>query len=132
MGDIAFFDVTPLNGSGFIADWIKVCDDILQGSGGRDHRSRAMARWAARRSLDDMRNYLTLLMSEGRKQYDAGVSAGRRGSGARSRALRDVDGPGSRRQQHGAALHGVRGTIGTNMDRNATTPGRDGIQPAQA
>jgi cyclase len=29
LGDIAFFDVTPLAASGFFGDWIKVCDRLL-------------------------------------------------------------------------------------------------------
>jgi cyclase len=76
MGDIGFFGVTPLNGSGFIADWIKVCDSLLQdpavetivpGHGPVGSKS----------DLREMRDYLALLMKEGRRSYDAGISAGR-------------------------------------------------------
>ena len=30
LGDIAFFGVTPLASSGYVLDWIKVCDSVLQ------------------------------------------------------------------------------------------------------
>jgi cyclase len=76
MGDIAFFGVTPLNGSGFIEDWIKVCtrtieDDsvetIVPGHGPVGGKAQ----------LKEMRGYLELLWREGRKKFDAGISAGR-------------------------------------------------------
>lgn len=76
MGDIAFFDVTPLNGSGFIADWIKVCDQVLA-----DPNVETIVPGhgpiGGKAELKDMRDYLALLMREGRRQFDKGVSAGR-------------------------------------------------------
>jgi cyclase len=76
MGDIAFFEVTPLNGSGFVADWIKVCDGIIN-----DASIKIVVPGhgpvGGKRELQEMRDYLALLLREGRKKYDAGVSAGR-------------------------------------------------------
>jgi cyclase len=76
MGDIAFFGVTPLNGSGFIEDWIRLCDrtiadasveTIVPGHGPVGGKAE----------LKEMRDYLDLLWREGRKKFDAGISAGR-------------------------------------------------------
>lgn len=76
MSDIAFFDVTPLNASGFMADWIKVCEDIL-----RDPDVETIVPGhgpvGGKAELEDMLGYLRLLVREGRRHHEAGVSAGR-------------------------------------------------------
>jgi cyclase len=76
MGDIAFFGVTPLNGSGFVADWIKVCDRILA-----DPEVHTIVPGhgpvGGKEELADMKGYLELLLREGRKRFDQGMSAGR-------------------------------------------------------
>jgi len=76
MGDIAFFGVTPLNGSGYIADWIKVCDRVLA-----DPNVVTIVPGhgpvGGKAELADMKGYLELLYREGRKRFDMGMSAGR-------------------------------------------------------
>ncbi|HEU4625159.1 MAG TPA: MBL fold metallo-hydrolase [Steroidobacteraceae bacterium] len=76
MGDIAFFGVTPLNGSGFIEDWIKVCDRTLADDG-VETIVPGHGPVGGKAQLAEMRGYLELLWREGRKKFDAGVSAGR-------------------------------------------------------
>jgi len=76
MGDIGFFDVTPLNASGFIVDWIKVCDELLQDPG-VETIVPGHGPMGTKTNLRDMREYLALLLREGRRSYDAGVSPGR-------------------------------------------------------
>jgi cyclase len=120
MSDIAFFDVTPLNGSGYVADWIKVCEDIL-----RDPAVETIVPGhgpvGGKAQLDDMLNYLKLLVREGRRGYDAGLSAGR--------AAAEIDlghyakwTDAERVAPNIARLYAeFAGTLGTNMDREATT-----------
>jgi glyoxylase-like metal-dependent hydrolase (beta-lactamase superfamily II) len=76
MSDIAFFEVAPLNASGFMSDWIKVCEDILRDPG-VEIIVPGHGPVGGKAELEDMVNYLKLLVREGRKKYDAGVSAGR-------------------------------------------------------
>lgn len=76
MGDIAFFGVTPLNGSGFVEDWIKVCDRVLADKG-VETIVPGHGPLGGKADLAQMRGYLDLLWREGRKKFDAGVSAGR-------------------------------------------------------
>lgn len=76
MGDIGFFGVTPLNASGFIVDWIKVCDDLLQDPA-VDTIVPGHGPVGTKADLRDMREYLALLLREGRRSYDAGISPGR-------------------------------------------------------
>jgi len=76
MGDISFFGVTPLNGSGFIEDWIKVCDRII-GDEGVATIVPGHGPVGGKAELQEMRGYLELLWREGRKKFDAGASAGR-------------------------------------------------------
>jgi cyclase len=76
MGDIAFFGVTPLNGSGFVDAWIKVCDQIIA-----DERVATIVPGhgpvGGKSELKEMRDYLALLLREGRRKFAAGVSPGR-------------------------------------------------------
>jgi cyclase len=76
MSDIAFFDVTPLNASGFMADWIKVCEDILRDPG-VETIVPGHGPVGGKAELEDMLGYLRLLVREGRRHHEAGVSAGR-------------------------------------------------------
>ncbi len=75
-GDVAFFGVTPLNGSGYVADWIKVCDRLLA-----DPQVAVIVPGhgpvGGKAELADMKGYLELIWIEGRKRYDAGMSPGR-------------------------------------------------------
>ena len=76
MGDIGFFEVTPLNGSGYIGDWIKVCDDLLADPN-VDIIVPGHGPVGGKNELQDMRDYLALLYRAGKRQFEAGVSAGR-------------------------------------------------------
>ena len=74
-GDIGSFGVTPLHGSGYAAGVIKTCDKILEmdvvtivpGHGPVGGKTE----------LAEMRDYFILIQREGKKHYDAGVTAGR-------------------------------------------------------
>ena len=76
MGDVAFFDVTPLNGSGYVSDWIKVCDGVLA-----DPQVSVIVPGhgpvGGKRELRLMKGYLELLLSEGRRGLAEGLSPGR-------------------------------------------------------
>ncbi|MEO8313641.1 MAG: MBL fold metallo-hydrolase [Pseudomonadota bacterium] len=119
MGDIGFFGVTPLNGSGFIADWIKVCDALLQDAG-VDTIVPGHGPVGTKSDLKEMRDYLALLMREGRRSYDAGVSPGRAAAQldlGKYSTWTDSD----RVANNMARLYTeLQGTIGTNMDRGLT------------
>jgi cyclase len=118
MSDIAFFDVTPLNGSGYLADWIKVCENILRDPG-VEIIVPGHGPVGGKAQLDDMLNYLKLLVREGRRFYDKGVSAGRAAAEidlGHYAKWTDVD----RIAPNMARLYTeFAGTIGTNMDRGA-------------
>jgi cyclase len=119
MGDIGFFGVTPLNGSGFIADWIKVCDSLLQ-----DPLIQTIVPGhgpvGSKADLREMRDYLALLMREGRRNHDAGISAGR------AAAQLDLGKYSTWTDPDRVVNNMVRlytefnGTIGTSMDRELT------------
>jgi cyclase len=118
MGDIAFFGVTPLNGSGFIEDWIKVCDRTLA-----DESVETIVPGhgpvGGKAQLQEMRGYLELLWREGRRKFDAGISAGR--------AAAEIDlGPyatwtdADRVATNMARVYSeLRGTLGSPTDRDS-------------
>jgi cyclase len=118
MGDIAFFGVTPLNGSGFVQDWIRVCDETIA-----DARVETIVPGhgpvGGKAELKEMRDYLALLQREGRRKFDAGSSAGRAAAEidlGRYATWTDPD----RIATNMARLYAeFRGTIGADMDRNA-------------
>ena len=74
-GDIAFFGVTPANGSGYVAGWIKACDAILAMD--VDTIVPGHGPVGSKAQLIEMRDYLVLLQREAKKRFDAGLSAGR-------------------------------------------------------
>ena len=117
LGDIGFFGVTPLNGSGFIADWIKVCDSLLQ-----DPQAQILVPGhgpvGGKADLKLMRDYLALLLEAGRRSYAAGISAGRAAAqldlGVYA-SWTDAD----RVATNMARLYSeLKGTIGADMDRD--------------
>jgi cyclase len=118
MGDIAFFGVTPLNGSGFIEDWIKVCDRVLA-----DASVQIIVPGhgpvGGKAELRKMRGYLDLLWREGRRSFDAGLSPGRAAARidlGEYASWSDAD----RIAINMARLYSeLRGTVGTDMDRDA-------------
>jgi cyclase len=73
-GDVLCFGVTPLNGSGYMAGLISACDRILAmdvetivpGHGPVGGKSE----------VAEMRDYFVLLQREGKKRFDAGMTAG--------------------------------------------------------
>jgi len=116
LGDIAFFEVTPLNGSGFIADWIKVCDGLIA-----DPNIQTIVPGhgpiGGKAELADMKGYLELLLREGRRAYAKGITAGRAAAEldlGRYATWTDAD----RIAPNMARLYSeLRGTIGTDQDR---------------
>lgn len=118
LGDIAFFDVTPLAASGFFADWIKVCDRLLADP---DIQTIVPGHGpvGGKPQLEEMKGYLELVQREGRKAHDKGVSAGRAAAEldlGRYGAWTDPD----RIAPNMARLYSeLNGTIGTDQDRGA-------------
>jgi cyclase len=117
LGDIGFFGVTPLNGSGFIADWIKVCDSLLQDPGAQI-LVPGHGPVGGKADLKDMRDYLALLLREGRRSFDAGISPGRAAAQldlGKYASWTDAD----RVATNMARLYSeLKGTIGPDMDRD--------------
>ena len=119
MGDIGFFGVTPLNGSGFIQDWIKVCDDILRDPG-VEIIVPGHGPVGGKSDLKEMREYLALLLTEGRRSYDAGISAGRAAAQMKLGKYATWTDP-DRIVNNMARLYSeFKGTIGPDMDRELT------------
>ena len=74
-GDIGSFGVTPLHGSGYATGVIKTCDKILE----MDVETIVPGHGpvGGKAELAEMRDYFILLQREGKKRFDAGVTAGR-------------------------------------------------------
>ncbi len=118
MGDIAFFGVTPLNGSGFIEDWLKVCDRILA-----DESVETIVPGhgplGGKSELRDMRGYLELLWREGRRSFDAGVSPGRAAAAIDLGKYASWTDPDRIAVNMARLYSELRGTIRPDMDRDA-------------
>jgi cyclase len=118
MGDIAFFGVTPLNGSGFIEDWIRLCDRTIEDAS-VETIVPGHGPVGGKAQLKEMRDYLDLLWREGRKKFDAGVSAGRAAAEidlGRYATWTDAD----RIASNLARLYAeFRGTLGSPAERDA-------------
>lgn len=118
LGDIAFFEVTPLAVSGFLADWIKVCDRLIADP---DVQTVVPGHGpvGGKAELADMKGYLELVQREGRKAYEKGVSAGRAAAEldlGKYAGWTDAD----RIAPNMARLYSeLKGTIGTDQDRGA-------------
>lgn len=118
MGDVAFFGVTPLNGSGFVADWIKVCERILA-----DERVETIVPGhgpvGGKPELREMLGYLTLLLNEGRRGLAAGISPGR--AAAETQLGKYADWTDSDRIATNMArvYSELQGSIGVDMNREA-------------
>jgi cyclase len=119
MGDIGFFGVTPLNGSGFIADWIKVCDALLQDPG-VETIVPGHGPVGTKSDLREMRDYLALLMREGRRSYDAGISPGRAAAELDLGKYSTWTDPDRVVNNMARLYTEFKGTIGTDMDRDLT------------
>ena len=118
LGDIAFFEVAPLAASGFISDWIKVCDRLIA-----DPSIQTIVPGhgpvGGKAQLAEMKEYLELIKREGRKAYDKGISAGRAAAEldlGKYATWTDAD----RVAPNMARLYSeFKGTIGTDQDRGA-------------
>ena len=117
MGDIGFFGVTPLNGSGFIADWIKVCDNLLQDPG-VEIIVPGHGPVGGKAELKEMRDYLGLLLREGRRGYDAGITAGRAAAELDLGKYATWTDPDRVATNMARLYSEFKGTIGPNMDRD--------------
>jgi cyclase len=117
MGDIAFFGVTPLNGSGFIVDWIKVCDTVLQDPG-VETIVPGHGPVGGKAELKEMRDYLALLLKEGRRSYDAGISAGRAAAQLDLGKYATWTDPDRVANNMARLYSEFKGTIGPDMDRD--------------
>jgi len=123
LGDIGFFDVAPLNGSGYVEGWIKVCDMILA----MDVETIVPGHGpvGGKAELADMRDYLVLIQREAKKRFDAGMSAGRAAADidlGRYRSWTDAD----RIANNVARLYSeFNGTIMPDSDRDAAVKARE-------
>lgn len=117
MGDIAFFGVTPLNGSGYVADWIKVCDSILQ-----DPAVKTIVPGhgpiGGKAELRDMRDYLALLWKEGRRGFEAGIGPGRVAAQIDLGKYATWTDPDRIATNMARIYSELKGNIGPNMDRD--------------
>jgi glyoxylase-like metal-dependent hydrolase (beta-lactamase superfamily II) len=75
LGDIGFFGLTPLNGSGYLARWIKVCDEILAMD--VDVIVPGHGPVGGKKELAEMKGYLALIYDEAKKRFARGMTAGR-------------------------------------------------------
>ena len=118
LGDIAFFNVTPLNGSGYIQDWINVCNRLIA-----DPTIETIVPGhgpiGGKRELAEMRDYLVLLLNEGRKGVAAGLTPGRAAAQADLGKFANWT-DSNRIANNMARLYSeLRGNIGVDLDRNA-------------
>lgn len=119
MGDIAFFGVTPLASSGFVQEWLKVCDAVLQ-----DPEVEVIVPGhgpvGGKKDLVEMRDYLALLLREGRKGMDAGIGAGRAAAELDLGKYASWTDPDRVVNNMARVYSELKGTIGTDADREAT------------
>ena len=119
MGDIAFFGVTPLLSSGFVQDWIKVCDATLQ-----DPQVEVIVPGhgpvGGKQELTEMRDYLALVLGAARKGLAAGIGAGRAAAELGLGKYATWTDPDRVVNNMARAYAELRGTIGAEGDREAT------------
>ena len=119
MGDIGFFGVTPLNGSGYITDWIKVCDDVLKDPGVQTIVP-GHGPVGGKAELEEMRGYLALLLREGKRSFEAGISPGRAAAELDLGKYATWTDPDRIANNMARLYSELRGTIGVDMDRDLT------------
>ena len=123
LGDIGFFGVTPLNGSGYVSGWIQVCDMILA----MDVQTIVPGHGpvGGKAELADMRDYLILIQREARKRFDSGMTAGRAAADIDLGKYKTWTDP-ERIANNVARLYSeFNGTITPDLDRDAVTKARD-------
>ncbi|HXR91912.1 MAG TPA: MBL fold metallo-hydrolase [Steroidobacteraceae bacterium] len=118
MGDVAFFGVTPLNGSGFVQDWIKVCDTVLADEGVATIVP-GHGPVGGKSDLQEMRDYLALLVKEARRGMSAGISAGRAAAETPLGRYATWTDPDRIATNMARVYAELTGTIGVDMDREA-------------
>jgi cyclase len=118
MGDVAFFGVTPLNGSGYVENWIKVCDQIIA-----DPKVETIVPGhgpvGGKAELRDMRDYLVLLLREARAGVKAGISPGRAAARTDLGKYATWTDPDRIATNMTRVYAELQGTIGADMDRAA-------------
>lgn len=119
MGDIAFFGVTPLNGSGYVQDWIKACDAVLNDPQ-VDVIVPGHGPVGGKQDLIDMRDYLALLLREGRKGLAAGIGAGRAAAELDLGKYATWTDPDRVVNNMSRLYAELRGTLGDDSEREAT------------
>jgi cyclase len=119
LGDIGFFGVTPLNGSGYIQDWIKVCDELINDPG-LEVYVPGHGPVGGKQDLQEMRDYLALLLRAGRRAFDAGISAGRAAAELDLGKYATWTDPDRVANNMARLYSELGGTIGTSTDREAT------------
>jgi cyclase len=119
MGDIAFFGVTPLLSSGFVQEWIKVCDASLQ-----DPQVEVIVPGhgpvGGKQDLTEMRDYLALVLGAARKGLAAGIGAGRAAAELDLGKYATWTDPDRVVNNMARTYAELRGTIGSEGDREAT------------
>jgi cyclase len=119
MGDIAFFGVTPLVISGFVQDWIKVCDAALQDPQ-VDVIVPGHGPVGGKQELTEMRDYLALMLGAARKGLAAGIGAGRAAAELDLGKYATWTDPDRVVNNMARAYAELRGSIGAEGDREAT------------
>jgi len=118
MGDVAFFGVTPLNGSGFVQDWIKVCDTVLADEGVATIVP-GHGPVGGKSDLQEMRDYLALLVKEARRGMSAGISPGKAAAETPLGKYATWTDPDRIATNMARVYAELKGTIGVDMDREA-------------
>ncbi|MGZ3397797.1 MAG: MBL fold metallo-hydrolase [Caulobacteraceae bacterium] len=118
LGDIAFFDVTPLVASGFYADWIKVCDRLIA-----DPNIQTIVPGhgpvGGKPQLVEMKGYLEMIQTEGSKAFKKGVSAGRAAAEMDLGKYATWTDPDRVAPNMARLYSELKGTIGADQDRGA-------------
>lgn len=119
LGDIAFFGVTPLASSGYVLDWIKVCDAVLQDPE-VDVIVPGHGPLGGKKDLVEMRDYLTLLADAARKGIAAGIGAGRVAAELDLGKYATWTDPDRVVNNVARVYSELKGTVGTPADREIT------------
>ena len=122
LGDIAFFGVAPFNASGYVADWIAVCDRILR----MDVRVIVPGHGpvGGKAELAHMRDYLVVVLAGAKKGHAAGLTAGRAAANIDLSKFSDMADPDRVAGNVARIYSELDGTITPEMDRPAADRAR--------